>query len=72
MDVHAESGEWAPFSINCQVYNKTSTGYDNDSINGEVLMTRLSVNDGRRVLLTFAVRSSRGFSVLSESLQKPE
>lgn len=72
MDVHAQSCEWAPFSINCQVYFKTSAGYDNDSVNGEVLMTRLSVSDGRLVLLTFAVRSSWGFSVLFESLQKSE
>ena len=41
-------GEDAPSY--CQVYNKTPAGYDNDSINGEVLMTRLSVKDGRLVL----------------------
>jgi hypothetical protein len=41
-------GEDAPSY--CQVYNKTPTGYDNDSINGEVLMTRLSVEEGRLVL----------------------
>lgn len=41
-------GEDAPSY--CQVYSKTPAGYDNDSINGEVLMTRLSVKDGRLVL----------------------
>jgi hypothetical protein len=41
-------GEDAPSY--CQIYNKTPAGYDNDSINGEVLMTRLSVKDGRLVL----------------------
>jgi hypothetical protein len=41
-------GEDAPSY--CQVYNKTPSGYDNDSINGEVLMTRLSVKYGRLVL----------------------
>jgi hypothetical protein len=41
-------GEDAPSY--CQVYNKTPSGYDNDSINGEVLMTRLSAKDGRLVL----------------------
>ena len=34
----------------CQVYNKIPAGYDNDSINGEVLMTRLAAKDGRLVL----------------------
>ena len=41
-------GEDAPSY--CQVYNKIPAGYDNDSINGEVLMTRLAVKDGRLVL----------------------
>jgi hypothetical protein len=41
-------GEDAPSY--CQIYNKIPAGYDNDSINGEVLMTRLSVKDGRLVL----------------------
>jgi hypothetical protein len=41
-------GEDAPSY--CQVYNKTPAGYDNDSINGEILMTRLSVKDGRLLL----------------------
>ena len=41
-------GEDAPSY--CQVYNKTPAGYDNDSINGEVLMTRLAAKDGRLVL----------------------
>jgi len=47
-DVCYFAGEDAPSY--CQVYNKTPAGYDNDSINGEVLMTRLSVKDGRLVL----------------------
>jgi hypothetical protein len=64
MDVHSESGELVAFSINCQTYNKSSVEFDNDSINGEVLMTRLYVNDDRQVLLTFAVKSSRACSVL--------
>ena len=41
-------GEDAPSY--CQIYNKIPAGYDNDSINGEVLMTRLAVKDGRLVL----------------------
>jgi hypothetical protein len=41
-------GEDAPSY--CQIFNKTPAGYDNDSINGEVLMTRLSAEDGRLVL----------------------
>jgi hypothetical protein len=41
-------GEDAPSY--CQVYNKIPAGYDNDSINSEVLMTRLAVKDGRLVL----------------------
>jgi hypothetical protein len=41
-------GEDAPSY--CQIFNKTPAGYDNDSINGEVLMTRLSAENGRLVL----------------------
>ena len=41
-------GEDAPSY--CQIFNKTPAGYDNDSINGEVLMTRLSAENSRLVL----------------------
>jgi hypothetical protein len=41
-------GEDAPSY--CQVWGKTPGGYDNDSMNGEVFMTRLAVKKGRLVL----------------------